>query len=97
MAISIEKQLEQYTLQNPQEVLLARVEIDGELDEILIFRGFSSSLMRPTAFDPDVAVLPEDAVIIAIDRLSGPYQPENPQYLERQISWEEFSQRLIHH
>ena len=95
MAISIEKQLEQYTLQHPQEVLIVGIEVAGEPDEILIFRGFSSSLMRPTAFDPDVAVLPDDAVIVAVDRLKGPYQPADPQYLERQIGWEEFAQRLI--
>ena len=94
MVLSIEKQLEQYTLQNPQEVLLVTAEVDGELDEILIFRGFSSSLVRPTAPDPDVPVLPDDAVIAKIDRLAGPYQPDNPTYLERQLSWAEFSQRL---
>lgn len=94
MAISIEKQLEQYTLQYPKEVLLIAAEVNGESDKILIFRGFSSSLMRPTAADPDVPVLPDDAVITGIDRLSGPYRPEQPSYLERQISWAEFSQRL---
>ena len=94
MALSIEKQLEQYTLQHPKEVLLVTAEVDGEVDEILIFRGFSSSLVRPTAPDPDVPVLPDDAVINAIDRLVGPYQPDNPVYLERQLTWSEFSQRL---
>lgn len=95
MAISIEKQLEQYTLQHPQEVLLVSIEVAGESDEILIFKGFSSSLVRPTAADPDVPVLPNEATIITIDRLMGPYQPDCPDYLEQQISWEEFSQRLI--
>ncbi|ESA36247.1 hypothetical protein N836_07860 [Leptolyngbya sp. Heron Island J] len=94
MTISIEKQLEQYTLQHPQEVLLVAAEVNGELDEVLIFRGFSSSLMRPTSSDPDVPVLPDSAVITGIDRLLGPYQPEQPNYIERQLSWAEFSQRL---
>lgn len=94
MARSIEKQLEQYTLEHTQEVLLVTAEVNGDPDEILIFRGFSSSLMRPTASDPDIPVLPNDAVIIAIDRLAGPYQPDRPHYLERQISWHEFAQRL---
>lgn len=94
MAISIEKQLEQYSLQQSQEVLLVTAEVNGHPDEILIFRGFSSSLVRPTASDPDIPILPDDAVIVAIDRLAAPYQPDNPTYLERQISWEEFSQRL---
>ncbi|MEM1238397.1 MAG: hypothetical protein AAGI45_01015 [Cyanobacteria bacterium P01_H01_bin.26] len=94
MALSIEKQLEQYTLQHPQEVLLVAAEVDGEPDEILIYRGFSSSLARPTAFDPDVPVLPDSAVITTVDRLVGPYHPEAPTYLEQQVSWVEFSQRL---
>ncbi len=51
----INKRLEQYTVKRPQEVLLVTVEVDGERDEVAIFRGFSSSLMRPTAFDPDVS------------------------------------------
>ncbi|MEM7066608.1 MAG: hypothetical protein AAF572_26020 [Cyanobacteria bacterium P01_B01_bin.77] len=94
MTGSIEKQLEHYTLQHPQEVLLVAAEVNGDPDEILIFRGFSSSLVRPTDPDPDVPVLPDDAVIIAIDRLAGPYQPDHPNYLERQISWDKFAQRL---
>lgn len=95
MAISIEKRLEQYTLQHPQEVLLVSIEVGDESDQILIFKGFSSSLVRPTAADPDVPVLPDDATIIGIDRLAGPYQPNCPHYLEQHISWDDFSQRLI--
>ncbi|MBT9316572.1 DUF7734 family protein [Leptothoe spongobia] len=94
MAISIEKQLEQYTLHHPQEVLLVTAEIDDELDKILIFRGFSSSLVRSTASDPDIPVLPDNAVNIMIDRLAGPYQPSCPNYLEQQISWDQFAKRL---
>ena len=94
MAISIEKQLELYTIQHPTEVLLVDVEIDGEPDQVMIFRGFSSSLMRSTAFNPDVPVLPDQATILQIDRLAGPYNPDCPEYLERQISWEAFAQKL---
>ncbi|MEM8808628.1 MAG: hypothetical protein AAGF01_21645 [Cyanobacteria bacterium P01_G01_bin.38] len=86
--------LESYTQKHPQEVLLVRVEIDGEPDEILIFRGFSSSLMRPTAFDPDVPVLSPEANIIQIDRLQAPYQPDTPQYLEQGLSLNGFLNRL---
>ena len=95
MTISIEKRLEQYTLQHPQEVLLVAIEVGKESDQILIFKGFSSSLVRPTAADPDVPVLPDDATIIEIDRLAGPYQPNCPNYLERHITWDDFFQRLI--
>jgi hypothetical protein len=88
MTDAIAKRLEQYTEKNPREVLIVRAEIDGEPDEIAIFKGFSSSLMRPTAFDPDVPVLPDDATILEIDRLAGPYNPANPQYIQRGLNWE---------
>lgn len=88
------QKLEQYTLKNPQEVLLVEANVGGEADEVMVFRGFSSSLMRPTAFDPDVPVLPEDAEIAAIHRLQSPYSPDNPRYIERNISWTTFCQRL---
>lgn len=88
--MSVGHRLEQYTLQHPQEVLIVKADIAGEEDEIAIFRGFSSSLMRPTAFDIDVPVLPEEAIVLAIDRLQGPYDPANPQYLEQGLSWADF-------
>lgn len=86
--------LENYTLQHPQEVLVVCAQIEQEADEIIIFRGFSSSLMRPTDFDPEVPVLPENAEITHIDRLKGPYRPQAPQYIEKEISLEEFISRL---
>jgi len=91
---SINKRLEQYTVKRPQEVLLVTVEIDGEQDEVAIFRGFSSSLMRPTAFDPDVPVIPEEAKLISLDRLKGPYNPESPQYIEQGLSTEAIARLL---
>jgi hypothetical protein len=81
--------LEQYTLKRPQEVLQVRAIVTGEEDEVVIFRGFSSSLVRPTAADPDVPVLPEDAEIQSIDRLEGPYNPANPTYLQQGLSWDD--------
>ena len=86
--------LEKYTLSRPQEVLLVHAQIDGEADQVIIFKGFSSSLMRPTAFDPEVPTLPADAAIYQIDRLQGPYQPQSPQFLERGLSLEEFLEQL---
>jgi hypothetical protein len=80
--------LEQYTLKRPQEVLLVTADIEGEADQVVIFRGFSSSLMRPTAFDPEVPVLPAAAQILTIDRLHGPYTPDNPRYLEQGLTVE---------
>lgn len=81
--------LEQYTLKRPQEVLLATVEMGDETDEIAIFKGFSSSLVRSTAFDPDVPVLPNDARIVSIDRLKSPYNPQSPHYIQQKLGWEE--------
>lgn len=93
-ADSIGKRLEQYTLKRPQEVLIVKVEMDGEEDEVVIFKGFSSSLVRPTAFDPDVPVLPATAKIVAIDRVASPYTPENPSYLQQALTLEQMEQLL---
>lgn len=88
------QQLETYSNQHPQEVLLVKLEIDGELDEVMIFKGFSSSLMRATAFDPDVPVISDRAEILSIDRLTAPYKPNQPNYLQQGIKWEEFQNYL---
>ncbi|MEH2072409.1 MAG: hypothetical protein V7K47_30385 [Nostoc sp.] len=85
---SISKRLEQYTAKRPQEVLLLTVEIAGEQDSIAVFKGFSSSLMHPTAFDLDVPVLPDEAIILNIDRVASPYNPESPRYIQQGLSWE---------
>jgi hypothetical protein len=86
--------LEQYTLLHPKEVLLVKAEIEGEPDEISIFKGFSSSLMRSTAFDPDIPVLPEGSVVHAIDRLLSPYNPAKPHFIEQNIGWADFLKLL---
>lgn len=83
--------LEQYTLKRPSEVLLVCVRVDGEDDQVAIFKGFSSSLMRPTAFDPDVPVLAETAEIVSIDRLQGPYTPQSPRYIQQGLTVEEMA------
>ncbi len=74
--------------------MLVKVEIDGEIDEVAIFKGFSSSLMRSTAFDPDVPVIPDKATIITIDRATAPYNPSQPTYIERDLTWESFQSLL---
>jgi hypothetical protein len=83
---TIGHRLEQYTLRRPQEVLIVTAEVEGEPDQITIFKGFSSSLMRPTAFDPDIPMLPETATVISIDRLQSPYNPDNPRYIQSGLS-----------
>ncbi|MBK1990457.1 hypothetical protein A0J48_023515 [Sphaerospermopsis aphanizomenoides BCCUSP55] len=87
MNSSISKRLEQYTFKRPQEVLIVSITIADEEDKIAVFKGFSSSLMRSTAFDPDVPVLPDEATIISIDRIASPYNPESPRYIQQGISW----------
>lgn len=86
--------LENYTLKVPQELLIVHAQIEGEPDVVLVFRGFSSTLTRPTAADPEVLVLPEIATIHKIDRLKGPYNPDSPDYIEQNISLEAFVVKL---
>ena len=85
---SVGKRLERYTAKRSHEVLLVAVEIEGEPDQIAIFKGFSSSLMRPTAFDPEVPVLPDEAKILTIDRVASPYNPQSPRYIQQGLTWE---------
>jgi hypothetical protein len=49
--------------------------------ELLIFRGFSSSLSHPTGFDPDQPALPAIARIEAAELLAGPLNPSQEQRL----------------
>ncbi len=86
--------LENYSQQHPQEVLVVKLKIDDDLDEVMIFKGFSSSLMRSTAFDPDVPVISDRAEILTVDRLVAPYKPQSPQYIQQAIAWGSF-QELI--
>ncbi len=94
MTNSVGKRLEQYTIRHPQEVLLIAVEIAGQEDQVAIFKGFSSSLMQPTAFDPDVPVLPDHAKIINIDRVATPFNPKVPRYIQQGMTWESMQQLL---
>ena len=89
MSESIGLRLEQYTLKRRQEVLLVDLETaSGESDLVMIYAGFSSSLMRATDFDPDVPVIATDSKIISIDRLASPYNPNEPQYIESGLTIE---------
>jgi hypothetical protein len=86
--------LEQYSLRFPQEVLFLTVEDRGERDEILVFKGFSSSLINFTDSDSDIPILSETAVILSIDRILSPYNPKSPKYLEKGLTWNEMLERL---
>jgi len=77
-------------LARSQELLLVTIDIEGVTEEIMIFKGFSSCLTRATESDPDLPIIPTNAKIITIDRLQAPYNPTQPIYIERGLTWEEF-------
>jgi len=58
--------------------------------ELLIFRGFSSSTTHPTAFDPDLPALPEDARVEGAELLAGPLNPRDQQLLAGPSPAEQF-------
>jgi len=92
--LSAGDRLEQYSLRCPDEVLMVEAAIAGEPDQVMVFRGFSSSLMQATNADPDVPVLPAEAEILAVDRLKGPYNPSDPEYIAQGLSWQAFEALL---
>ena len=79
--------LEEQSRSRPDRVLrltgtLPAVSAAGlEPFELLIFRGFSSSVSHPTAFDPDQPALPETARLEAAELLQGPLNPAAEQRL----------------
>lgn len=87
--------LEAYSRAHPQEVLLVEVQVGEQQEVVLIFKGVSSSLTGATVVDADVPLLPEEAVIVAVDRLRSPYNPGAPVYLERGIPWQDFQGRCL--
>jgi hypothetical protein len=88
------QQLEKYTQIHPEEVLSVKAQEGEEAIEIMIFKGFSSSLTSATSSDPDFPILSDQGEILSIDRLKSPYNPENPQYIQRNLTLKEFAQLL---
>jgi hypothetical protein len=88
------QRLEEYTIKRPNEVLLLVASLEGDREEVTVFRGFSSSLTRPTAFDPDVPILPSNSQIESIDRLRSPYNPQAPVYIQQGLTWAEMDSLL---
>ncbi|XP_057509308.1 uncharacterized protein LOC130791963 [Actinidia eriantha] len=86
--------LELYSQTARDEVLLVRALVDNQEVEVLIFKGFSSCLSYKTSPDPSRSVLPERAVIKSIDKIKGPFDPSNIEYLEKGLAWEIFKSRL---
>ena len=89
------QQLEQYTLQYPEEVLMLTVQLATapDEDEIIIFKGFSSFLTRSTEVDPDVPLLGEADQILTVCRLQSPYIPGQSQVIEADIRWKAWQTR----
>lgn len=86
--------LEAYSEGARDQALLVKASVDGELEVVLVFKGFSSSLSGRTAPDPAMSVLPERAVIQSVDVVKGPFDPTNIEYLEKDLSWDDFKSRL---
>ena len=79
MVSELLSQLEELSRSRADRVLRLRgdlpVEGGWEPFELLIFRGFSSSVSHPTGFDPDQPALPEGARIHEAALLEGPLNP----------------------
>ncbi|CAN0924342.1 hypothetical protein LINGRAHAP2_LOCUS34124 [Linum grandiflorum] len=87
--------LELYTQTSRGEALIVHASVDDDRPvEVLIFRGFSSCLSYRTAADPTKSVIPARSVIKSVDRIMGPFDPSNVEYLEKDISWDSFKSRL---
>ncbi len=86
--------LEQYSILHPAEILIVQASLNGEPDEVTIFKGFSSSLMQATSPDPDVPILAAAAEILTIDRVKSPYRPAQPDYIQRSLTWPEMERLL---
>ncbi|MCP9916537.1 hypothetical protein [Cyanobium sp. ATX 6F1] len=88
--------LEAISREHPHRVLRLRGTLpaadDGasEAFELLIFRGFSSSVTHPTAFDPDQPALPGAAEITAAELLEGPLRPGAERILAGPVAAETF-------
>lgn len=96
MSASISSRLEKYSGKHPEEVLIVNLEkTSGEIDTLIIFNGYSSSLVHPTIYDPEIPLITESDRITSIDRVASPYNPANPDYLQTGLTWAEMEQLLI--
>lgn len=87
MVKAIGWRLEKYTTRFQNEVLIVNLEhSSGDNDTVLVYNGFSGSLVRNTTYDPDIPVIEHDAKIITVDRLASPYDPAQPKYIERGLT-----------
>jgi len=52
-------------------------------------------LSYSTSPDPTRSIVPARAVIVSIDRVKGPFDPSNIEYLQKGVTWEEFKTKLL--
>ncbi|XP_061994557.1 uncharacterized protein LOC133712470 isoform X1 [Rosa rugosa] len=76
------------------EALIVHAMVDDQPVEVLVFKGFSSCLSYRTSPDPSKSILPARAVIESIDRVRGPFDPSNIEYLQKDLSWKVFKSNL---
>ncbi|MEN9222492.1 MAG: hypothetical protein Q6M04_08650 [Thermostichus sp. BF3_bins_97] len=81
--------LERYSQAHPEEVLQVQLEGEEGSDLVLIYRGFSSSLMRATPSNPDEAVIAPTARFVRLERLTAPYHPSQSKTLATYGQWSE--------
>ncbi|XP_062110229.1 uncharacterized protein LOC133822042 [Humulus lupulus] len=87
--------LELYSQNARGEALLVQTVLHAQEIQILIFKGFSSCLSYSTSPDPSKSIVPARAVIKSIDRIKGPFDPSNIEYIQKGLSWEEFKTTLL--
>ncbi|KAI3976473.1 hypothetical protein MKX01_008331 [Papaver californicum] len=78
------------------EALLVTATVDGQEEEILIFKvsHMEKGITYRTSPDPSRSILPERAVIKSIDRIRGPFDPSNIEYIDKGLTLEIFERRL---
>ncbi|MCS6942542.1 MAG: hypothetical protein NZ901_12930 [Geminocystis sp.] len=79
------EQIEEYSRNHPEEVLLVKAKNGEEELQIMVYKGISSNLSGATSFDLDTPIIPTGAEIISVDRLKSPYNPHNPEYIGKDV------------
>jgi len=73
---SLLAQLEALSRERPDRVLRLQGRMPcGEMFELLIYRGFSSSTTHATAYDPDQSALAEGSAMTSATLLEAPLKP----------------------
>ncbi|XP_021909974.1 uncharacterized protein LOC110823804 [Carica papaya] len=87
--------LELYSQSARGEALIVHALVDEQDVEVLILKGFSSCLSYGTSPDLSTSVIPAGALIRSVDRIKGPFDPSNIEYLEKGLTWADFKRRLL--